>query len=176
MSRSVPVRIRGPRDLARLSARSQEAFLNAAEVVTEARRNGTTIAQELERQRRQGVRVSRASVRRYFGHDLERGPGGWIVPKLSDRSYHGDLRVISTEGVLPRSLRGSGARRLVAEHANAVKAYLRGDDPDGEGLGPFSGRRVGGVELETDRDQLDELWRQGELDDFSDGLYVDRAA
>jgi hypothetical protein len=154
--------------------RSQEAFLNAAEVVTEARRNGTAIAREVERLRRQGVNVSRESVRRYFGHDLERGPGGWAVPKPADRSYHGDLQVISTEGVVERPLRGSRARQLVAEHANAVKAYLRGDDPDGEGLDRFSGRRVGGVELETDRYQLEELERRGELDDFI--LYVDRAA
>lgn len=168
------LRIRGPQDLARLSRRSQEAFLNSAEVVSEARRKGTTIAQEVERLRRQGEQVSRASVRRYFGDDLERGPGGWAVPKPADRSYHGDLRVISTEGVVARPLRGSRARQLVAEHANAVKVYLRGDDPDGEGLDRFSGRRVGGVELETDRDQLEELERRGELDDFI--LYVDRAA
>jgi hypothetical protein len=168
------LRIRGPKDLARLSPRSQEAFLNAAEAVSEARRNHTTIAQEVERLRRQGVQVSRESVRRYFGHDLERGPGGWSVPRPADRSYHGDLQVISTEGVVPRPLRGSRRRRLVAEHANAVKAYLRGDDPDGDGLDRFSGRPVGGVELETDRDRLEELERRGELDDFV--LYVDRAA
>jgi hypothetical protein len=167
------VRIRGPKDLARLSPRSQEAFLNAAEAVSEARRHGTTIAHEVERLRRQGERVSRESVRGFFAQDLERGPGGWSVPKPADRSYHGDIRVVSTEGVVPRPLRGSRARRLVAEHANAVKAYLGGDDPDGDGLDRFSGRRVGGVELETDRDRLEELERQGELDDFV--LYVDRA-
>ena len=174
MSRSRRVRIRGPRDLAALSPRSQEAFLNAAEAVSEARRNGTTIAHEVDRLRRRGEHVSRASVRRYFAHDLERGPAGWAVPKPSDRSYHGDIRVISTDGVVERPLRGSRARQLVAEHANAVKAYLRGDDPDGDGLDRFSGRRAGGVELETDRGQLEELERRGELDDFI--LYVDRAA
>lgn len=168
------LRIRGPKDLARLPVRSQEAFLNSAEVVSESRRKRTTIAQEVERLRRQGEHVSRESVRRFFGHDLERGPGGWSVPKPADRSYHGDLQVISTDGVVARPLRGSRARQLVAEHANAVKAYLRGDDPDGEGLDRFSGLRVGGVELETDRDQLEELERRGELDDFI--LYVDRAA
>ena len=168
------LRIRGPNDLSRLSPRSQEAFLNAAEAVSEARRNRTTIAHEVERLRRQGEQVSRDSVRRYFGHDLERGPGGWSVPKPADRSYHGDLRIISTEGVVERPLRGSRARQRVAEHANAVKAFLRGDDPDGNGLDRFSGRRVDGVELETDLGRLEELERQGELDDFI--LYVDRAA
>ena len=42
-------RIRGPRDLAGLSPRSREAFANSAEVVSEARRRGTTIAAEVER-------------------------------------------------------------------------------------------------------------------------------
>lgn len=166
-------KIRGPKDLARLSPRGQESFLNSAEAVTEARRNRTTIAHEVERLRRQGEQVSRESVRRFFGQDLERGPGGWSVPKPADRSYHGDLQVISTKGVVARPLRGSRARQLVAEHANAVKAYLRGDDPGGEGLERFGGRRVAGVELETDRDRLEELERRGELDDFI--LYVDRA-
>jgi hypothetical protein len=167
------VRIRGPRDLQRLRPRSREAFANAAEVVSETRRRGTTIAHEVERMRRQGLRVSRGSVRRYFGHDLERGPGGWSVAKQSDRSYHGDLRIVSTGGVVERPVRGSRARTLVAEHANAVRRYLHGDDPEGEGLRRFKGRRVAGVELETDLDRLDGLQRQGEFDEFLD-LYADR--
>jgi hypothetical protein len=113
-------------------------------------------------------------VRRYFGHDLERGRGGWSVPKPSDRSYHGDMRIISTDGVVVRPVRGSRARKLIAEHANAVQRYLRGLDPDGDGLERFVGRRVAGVELETDRDRLDELEREGEFDEFLE-LYVDRA-
>lgn len=166
-------RIRGPRDLAGLSRRSQEAFSNAAEAISEARRNGTTIAHEVERMRARGIRVSRYSVRRYFGGDLERGPHGWSVPTPADRSYHGNLRIISTEGVVERPVRGSNARRLVAEHANAVQRYLHGDDPEGDGLHRFRGRRVAAVELATDLDRLDELERRGDLEDFLD-LYVDR--
>jgi hypothetical protein len=169
------VRVRGPKDLAQLSPRSREAFLNAAEVVSEARRRGTTIADEVERLRRQGVPVSRDSVTRYFGHDLKRGPGGWLVPTPADRSYHGDLRIVSTEGVVARPVRGSRARSLVAEHANAVNRYLHGDDPGGDGLQDFAGRRVAGVELETDLDRIDEFNRRGEFDDFLD-LYVERGA
>jgi hypothetical protein len=166
------LRIRGPKDLARLSPRSHEAFANAAEVVTEARRRGTTISEEVERLRGKGVRVSRESVSRYFGHDLERGPGGRLVPKAADRSYHGDLRIISTEGIVARPVRGSRARTEVAQHANAVARYLRGEDPEGDGLARFEGRRVGGVELETDLDRLDLLQRLGEVEFFD--LYADR--
>jgi hypothetical protein len=173
VSRRRSGRVRGPKDLARLSARSRETFFNAAEVVTEARRRGTTVEEEVDRLRARGVRISMASVRRYFGHDLERGPGGRLVPKPADRSYHGNVRIVSTDGVVARPVRGSNARRVASDHANAVQRYLRGDDPDGEGLERFRGRRVGGVELETDRDRLDELQRRGQFDDFD--LYADRA-
>jgi hypothetical protein len=166
------VRVRGPNDLAKLSPTQRELFANSAEVVTEARRRGTTIDHEVKRLRAQGVRVSRASVHRYFGHDLQRGPGGWLRPKQADRSYHGDLRIISTQGIVTRPVRGSRARSLVAEHANAVQRYLHGDDPEGEGLVRFEGKRVAAVELETDLDRLDLLQRSGEID-FLD-LYTDR--
>jgi hypothetical protein len=174
MSHQRPARIRGPRDFGRLSSRSREAFLNAAEVVSEARRRNTTIDEEIRRAQQRELRVSRYTVRRYFGHDLERGPRGALVPKKADRSYHGDLRIISTKGLAERAVRGSNARRTVSEHANAVQRYLNGDDADGEGLEQFADRRVGGVELETDRDRLDELQRRGEFDDFD--LYADRGA
>jgi hypothetical protein len=119
------------------------------------------------------MRVSESSVRRYFGHDLERGPGGRTFAKRSDRSYHGDLRIVSTTGVVERPVRGSNARQSASEHANAVQRFLQGNDPDGEGLQRFVGKRVGGVELETDPARLLELERRGEFDDFLD-LYTER--
>lgn len=154
--------VRGPADLARLRPRSQEAFYNAAEAVNYARIHGTTVAQAVERLRARGIRVSRYGVRRYFGNDLKRGPGGWLVPRRADRSYHGNLLVTSTKGVIARPVRGSRARSLVAEHANAVKVYL--DRGETEQLERFRGRRVAGVLLETDPNALDELQRAGELD------------
>jgi hypothetical protein len=169
MSRRVYVR--GSRDLARLRPRSQEAFFNAAEAISEARRRGTTIAAEVERLQQNGIRVSRYGVRRYFGDDLERGPGGWLVPKRSDRSYHGRMLVTSTKGVLARPVHGSRARSLVAEHANAVKRYLNTGETNQ--LERFRGKHVAGLVLETDPDALDDLQRAGELD-FLD-LYEGRA-
>jgi hypothetical protein len=130
------------------------------------------VGEEIARARAQGYRVSWASIRRYFGHDLERGPGGRIYAKTSDRSYHGNMRIVSTEGVVERPVRGSNARRMVSEHANAVQRYLRGADPEGDGLIRFAGKRSGGVELETDLDRLDLLQRSGDID-FLD-LYADR--
>jgi hypothetical protein len=168
------VRIRGSSDLAELRPRSREAFLNAAEALTEARREQRTIAAQVEAMRERGIRVSRYAITRFFGHDLERGPGGWSVPRKADRSYHGDLLVISTEGLVARPVRGSRARSLIAAHANSVAGYLRGDDPDGEELLSYRGRSVAGVELETDLDRLDLLQAGGELDGFE--LYAEVAA
>jgi hypothetical protein len=165
------VRIRGPRDLARLSSRSQSAFANAAEVVSGARRHGFTIAQEVDIQQSLGLRISVATVVRYLGHDLERDSRGALVPKPTDRSYHGDMRVTSTQGVLARPLRGSNVRRLVSEHASAVRAYLNGRDPHEARLREFEGKRAGGLLLETDPDQLEFLQDQGELDYLD--LYVE---
>jgi hypothetical protein len=159
--------------LARLSERDRESFHRSAEVVSEARRRGTTIATEVDRLRGKGAQVSRQSVRRFFGHDLHRGPGGWSVPNAEDRSYHGDMVIISTEGKVERPVCGSKARRLVAEHANAVRAFLHGDS-DGDELKRFAGRRVGGVELETDPDRLEQLAYTGEVE-FLD-LYVEVGA
>jgi hypothetical protein len=156
-----------------LSPRSREAFVNAAQVVTDARRRETSIAAEVELKRDLGVRISQATVVRYFGHDLERGRRGQLVPKPSDRSYHGDMLVLSSDGVVARPLRGSKARSLVAEHANAVRAYLNGEDPDGDGLERFAGRRVGGVLLQADTVGIDLLALSGEYE-FLD-LYADVA-
>ena len=163
--------IRGPADLARLRPRSREAFFNAAEAVSEARRKGTTVAAEVERLQRSGVRVSRYAVRRYFGRDLARGSGGWAVPKAVDRSYHGDINITSTEGLIPRPVRGSKARRLVSEHANAVKHYLSTGET--QQLERFRGKRPAGLTLEIDPEKLDLLERAGEFD-FLD-LYEGRA-
>jgi hypothetical protein len=141
--------------------------------MSESQRRGTPAYDEVDRARQKGLRISRDSLRRYFGHDLERGPGGRIYAKKSDRSYHGDLRIVSTEGVVERPVRGSNARRLASEHANAVQRFLRGFDPGGEALERFARKRVGGVELETDLDRLAELERRGDFDDFLD-LYTER--
>jgi hypothetical protein len=152
--------------LARLRPRSRRVFSLAAEVVSEARRTGQTIAETVEAFRRRGLPASRYGVGRYFAQDVERGRGGFLVAKPADRSYHGDLLIISTEGVVRRPVRGSRARTLAAAHAAANAVYLRGDDPGGEGLRRFHGRRVAGVELETDLDRLDLLQDSGQLDDF----------
>jgi hypothetical protein len=141
--------------------------------MSESQRRGAPIGDEIARAQRKGMRVSWSSVRRYFGHDLERGAGGRTFAKKSDRSYHGDLRIVSTDGVVERPVRGSNARRLASEHANAVRRFLRGLDPEAEGLERFAGKRVGGVELETDPARLAEIERRGDFDDFLD-LYADR--
>jgi hypothetical protein len=167
------IRISGPRDLAKMSPRSREAFANAAQVVTDARRRGISIREEIELKRDQGVRISFETVVRYFGHDLERGRRGRLVPKPSDRSYHGDMLVLSTEGAVARPLRGSKTRSLVAEHANAVRAYLNRHDPDGDGLERFVGKRVGGVALQTDLAAIELAELSGEYE-FLD-LYADVA-
>ena len=50
---------------------------------------------------------------------------------------------------------------MLARHANAVRRYL--ETEDASGLDEFRGRRVAGLVLETDIDQLEDLARRGEF-------------
>jgi hypothetical protein len=53
---------------------------------------------------------------------------------------------------------------VIGAHHAAVGSFLRPGGGDPSVLAPFEGRRVAGVELETDPDRLVEYWRQGQLD------------
>jgi hypothetical protein len=55
-----------------------------------------------------------------------------------------------------------GAASLIGSHFNAVGRYLA--TGDASYLDPFIGRRVGGVELLTDPDRIEQLAARRELD------------
>lgn len=83
-----------------------------------------------------------------------------------------DMRLVSTNGVVERTTRGSNTRSLVSRHHNAVSAYLRRDGGDPTVFDPFVGKRIAGVVLETDPEAILELWLQGQLDFLE--IYVTR--
>ena len=78
------------------------------------------------------------------------------------------MRIIGTRGLVESHVPDREERSLNGGHANAVKVYLGTGDVDV--LLPFVGKKVAGVSLETDLDELDVLGRRGELD-FVD-IYV----
>lgn len=112
------------------------------------------------------VGTTPANVKRYAGEALVKERGRYHATP-SDRSYH-RMSVLSTRGVVEVDTRGSRVRSLIGRHWNAIRLY--GAIGDTTLLAPFNGRRVGGVELATDLDQIDDYLSQGELD--VDDIYV----
>jgi hypothetical protein len=71
------------------------------------------------------------------------------------------IRVVSTEGIHLVTGIGKADRSLLAQHHNAIRAYLRTGDTTR--LERFVGRVVGGLELETRTNALDWWGLTGEL-------------
>jgi hypothetical protein len=114
----------------------------------------------LARMRSRGESLSRAArlehttpraVRKELGKQLKRGPSGRYVATSGD-TLRRDLNVLGFDGYEPVVVRSSKQAHLAAEHLVAVGRFLRTGDT--EWLKPFIGKRVGGVELLTDRDRL----------------------
>lgn len=78
------------------------------------------------------------------------------------------MSVLSTEGLRDVDTRGSRVRSLISDHWRALGRF--GATGDVAVLARFKGKRVGGVELASDPDQIEEYLRQGELD--IDDIYV----
>ncbi len=100
------------------------------------------------------------TVAKYAGEQLRR-EGGRTVASRSDRLYR-VMNAVTTEGVVEVSLRSSRQATLVGEHANAIKKFLL--TGDAEPLRKFAGVKVGGRELETRPEVLEDLERSGELE------------
>lgn len=100
------------------------------------------------------------TVARYAGEHLRR-EGGRMVATRSDRLFR-VMNAVTTEGVVEVPLSSSRQASLVGEHANAIKKFLlTGDDAP---LRKFAGVKVGGRELETRPEVLEDLERSGELE------------
>lgn len=150
------VRVRNARDRQRLRPRSLRAWEGVNEAIVLARSD--RLAPD-EAARRVGVSV--ASWRRYAPETLVRDRHGRLAVSAADRRYVGELRIATAGSVVSRPVRGSRKRSMLARHANAVRRYL--ETEDASGLDEFRGRRVAGLVLETDIDQLEDLARRGEF-------------
>jgi hypothetical protein len=104
--------------------------------------------------------VSIRTIHRYAEPALTKDVFGRLVPTRTDRLYR-RVHVIGPDGERWIDTRGSRVASTVGEYWNAVRHYLTtGDEAP---LEPFRGVRVGGVELQTDPDAIDELARRGEV-------------
>ena len=158
--------VRNSRELEALPARSKATRQGALSVVARARRDNSSIARALRAVRSDGHLISRAGVLKYAGPAIERGRGGRLVPTASDRLYR-RIPFLTDEGVQFVDVLSSRQATLVAEYRNAMRAYLEGDDPNGERLGRFAGKGAGGARFQTDLDTIDEWATRRELDELS---------
>jgi len=101
-----------------------------------------------------------ATVRRYAGAALSR-EGDRYRASRSDR-FHRRMSVYGWNGRVDVDVHGSRQASVIGRHHNAVGRYLATGDISY--LTPFIGKQVGGVELLTDLDRIEELAAQRELD------------
>jgi len=134
---------------------AREVRQAALDALALARRERIDVGAAAERQ---GVAVE--AVRWWTGDAATKVSGRWR-PASADRLYR-PMYVYSGGNMVPVDVRGSKVASKIGAYHSAVQHYLR--TGDSTRLGRFSGARVGGVELETDLDVLDELGRRGEFD------------
>ena len=96
-------------------------------------------------------------------------PGGRIRVKPTDR-YSAEVQVLTREGTLNVTARGSRQRELAGRHRATVIRVLRGSDP-ASALEQYRGKKVGGHELLSDYERLRMLAKAGVLGQL-DTLYV----
>jgi hypothetical protein len=144
--------VRNRSELAALPPRAQRAREQTLDVLATARRDGTDLATAAQRE---GIAVD---VVAFWARDVvTRRRGRWHVA-ASDRLFR-PMYVYSAGQVVPVDVRGSLRASTVGRYHAAVQQYLNtGDDSR---LRRLAGVTVGGVELETDLDVLDELARRG---------------
>ena len=118
-------------------------FMHAGDSLTAASRKAAT---------------SPRTVKRYAGSDLGRIGARYRI--VRDRAYR-QMLVLTNTGVESVSVARRDAS-TAGKHWSAVGHYLKhGDDSR---LRKFAGKTVGGYELETDLDVIDELAARGEID------------
>jgi hypothetical protein len=152
--RRSPPRITGPGTLARLPEAAQSQRQAAFKVLATMRRGGLNLGTAARRERLP------VHVVEYYAKDALVGTGRRAQATASDRMYR-RMTIISGGRPVDVDVRGSRQASLVGKYWNAFQRYLEGDY---EALSPFAGQTVGGYELETAPDVLDELARQGGFD------------
>lgn len=159
--RGSPLIIRNRTEYEALTSKEQEARHRAFEAIAEMRRQGVSLTAAARI-----VGTTPATVRRYASGALVKG-GRRYKATRSDRSYQ-RMSALSTDGLRDIDVRGSGARSLVGGHWSAIGRFAATGDVTV--LAKFTSKRVGGIELATDPDLVEEYLRQGELD--IDDIYV----
>jgi hypothetical protein len=106
-----------------------------------------------------------ATVRKWLPEVIRRDVFGRLTVTAADRAFRPVSVIARGRGVIDASTHGSRRATLASRYAHALDLYRAGLAGP-EVLTPFEGKRIGGVELETDPDRIDDLDATGLLDDF----------
>ena len=133
----------------RIKIRNKAVRRRALAVISRMRRRGESLSQAARI-----LHTTPRTVRKFIGKQLRRTASGRYSVKESDRLTR-ELNVFGPDGYELVSVRSFKQAQLASEHLNAVGRFLRTGDP--EWLKPFRGKRIGGIELLTDPDRLNQF-------------------
>lgn len=145
------------RDIRRLTPAQHEERIRAAGAKSDMARLGHSLTRAAH-----ANHVRPAAVLRWFSDSLARDRQGRYVAQPDDEVFV--MTVTTTRGVLELEVRGSRDREAVGRHYDAIRRLLDPAIGDPGRLLAMRGTVVGGDELETDPDIVEELWLAGELD------------
>jgi DNA-binding CsgD family transcriptional regulator len=149
-------RVRTDAELLSQSPRDAEVRLRAAEALREMRK-GSSLRAAAAREH-----TTPETVKAHFGHLLTRDGRRYRVAKSDREPFL--LDVVGANGPMKRVVRGSRSRQLNQDHHRAIARFASADGGDVRVLDPFYRKRVGGVALLTDPDEIERLAVAGEFD------------
>jgi hypothetical protein len=148
------------------SPRQQEVRVRGLAAINRYRRGEAKSVSAAARAERTTVRAIRTLLPEAITQDR---PGGRIRVKASDR-YSAKVQVLTKEGALSVTARGSRQRELAGRHRATVIRVLRGQESP-SALERYRGKKVGGHELISDFALLSSFAQAGIVGQL-DSLYV----
>lgn len=132
-----------------LTARQQHERVRCLAAINRYRRGEAKSVSAAVRAEGTSIRAIRTLVPKAITQDR---PGGRIRVKRSDR-YSVKVQILTDEGAITTTARGSRERGLAGQHRATVMRVLRGVEPK-SALEQYRGKKVGGHELVSDYAQL----------------------
>jgi hypothetical protein len=150
--RSRAAQSRSTRKSQPLTLRQQDERIRCLAAINRYRRGEADSLSAAARAERTTVDAIRALLPEAITQDE---PGGRIEVKPSDR-YSAKVQILTNEGALSVTARGSRERELAGRHRATVLRVLRGQEPPST-LEQYRGKTVGGHELVSDFELLSAL-------------------
>jgi hypothetical protein len=162
-------RVRGSMSYERLSDRERAEYGRVLDALSRARSGSrprmlTTAARE--------AHTSVGTIRKWIPEAVTRDAFGRLDATKADRAFRPISVIERGGGVAEVATRGSRRASIASDYAHTLDLYRAGLVGP-EAFARFEGERIGGVEIETDPDRIDELEAQGQLDYYE--FYADVA-